>query len=75
MKLYVFICVIAFLFIFKLHLNPVTYIYLQILQDLLLGDPSKAKQQLGWVPRVSFDQLVRDMVDADMELMKRNPEA
>ncbi|XP_047028128.1 GDP-mannose 4,6 dehydratase [Helicoverpa zea] len=43
--------------------------------DLLLGDPSKAKQKLGWVPRVSFDQLVKDMVEADLELMKRNPEA
>ncbi|KAF9793739.1 hypothetical protein SFRURICE_003563 [Spodoptera frugiperda] len=44
-------------------------------QDLLLGDPSKAKAKLGWTPRVSFDQLVKDMVEADLELMKRNPEA
>uniref|UniRef100_A0A2H1VFM2 GDP-mannose 4,6-dehydratase n=1 Tax=Spodoptera frugiperda TaxID=7108 RepID=A0A2H1VFM2_SPOFR len=43
--------------------------------DLLLGDPSKAKAKLGWTPRVSFDQLVKDMVEADLELMKRNPEA
>uniref|UniRef100_A0A2A4JHR4 GDP-mannose 4,6-dehydratase n=1 Tax=Heliothis virescens TaxID=7102 RepID=A0A2A4JHR4_HELVI len=43
--------------------------------DLLLGDPSKAKQKLGWAPKVSFEQLVKDMVEADLELMKRNPEA
>ncbi|KAJ8719451.1 hypothetical protein PYW08_011626 [Mythimna loreyi] len=43
--------------------------------DLLLGDPSKAKKKLGWAPRVSFDQLVKEMVEADLDLMKRNPEA
>jgi GDPmannose 4,6-dehydratase len=35
--------------------------------DLLLGDPSKAKKQLGWAPRVNFKQLVHMMVDADLE--------
>jgi GDPmannose 4,6-dehydratase len=35
--------------------------------DLLLGDPSKARSVLGWKPRVSFKELVRLMVDADME--------
>jgi GDPmannose 4,6-dehydratase len=35
--------------------------------DLLLGDPAKAKKQLGWAPRVNFKQLVRMMVDADLE--------
>jgi GDPmannose 4,6-dehydratase len=35
--------------------------------DLLLGDPSKAKQRLGWQPQVSFRELVRMMVDADMQ--------
>ncbi|CAG5043673.1 unnamed protein product [Parnassius apollo] len=43
--------------------------------DLLLGDPSKAKEKLGWTPRVTFEQLVKDMVDADLELMRKNPEA
>jgi GDPmannose 4,6-dehydratase len=36
--------------------------------DLLIGDPSKAKQQLGWSPKTSFDELVNLMVDADLEL-------
>jgi GDPmannose 4,6-dehydratase len=35
----------------------------------LIGDPGKAKQQLGWEPRTSFEELVRLMVDADLELL------
>jgi GDPmannose 4,6-dehydratase len=34
--------------------------------DLLVADPSKAKKSLGWEPRVSFEELVRMMVDADI---------
>jgi len=39
--------------------------------DLLIGDPSKAKKILGWEPKVRFRELVRIMVDADMELLSR----
>jgi GDPmannose 4,6-dehydratase len=39
--------------------------------DLLIGDPAKAKRQLGWEPKVKFKELVRIMVDADLELAKR----
>jgi len=35
--------------------------------DLLVGDASKAKRKLGWQPRTTFKELVRLMVDADME--------
>jgi GDPmannose 4,6-dehydratase len=35
--------------------------------DVLLGDPRKANARLGWKPRVTFRELVRLMVDADME--------
>jgi GDPmannose 4,6-dehydratase len=35
--------------------------------DILLGDPAKAKKQLGWNPRVSFDQLIDMMIAADLE--------
>jgi GDPmannose 4,6-dehydratase len=35
--------------------------------DALLGDPSKARSVLGWTPRVTFKELVRLMVDADLE--------
>jgi GDPmannose 4,6-dehydratase len=37
----------------------------------LVGDYSKAKKQLGWEPRTSFHELVRLMVDADLELLSR----
>ena len=39
--------------------------------DHLIGDASKAKQVLGWEPRTSFEQLIRLMVDADLELLTR----
>jgi len=39
--------------------------------NLLRGDYSKAKKKLGWKPRTTFRQLVRLMVDADLELVKR----
>jgi GDPmannose 4,6-dehydratase len=35
--------------------------------ELLLGDPSKAKKQLGWQPKVSFEELVREMTRADLK--------
>ena len=40
--------------------------------DVLLGDASKAKNILDWEPRVRFHELVRIMVDADMDLLSRN---
>jgi len=38
--------------------------------DLLVGDPSKAGRILGWEPRVSFAELVRMMVDADLVMLQ-----
>ncbi|MBN2370398.1 MAG: GDP-mannose 4,6-dehydratase [Vicinamibacteria bacterium] len=35
--------------------------------DLLLGDPSKAQRTLGWTPKVGFKELVRLMVESDMD--------
>ncbi len=35
--------------------------------DLLLADPSRAKADLGWAPRTTFEELVQMMVDADLE--------
>lgn len=37
--------------------------------DLLIGDPAKAKQDLGWVPETSFEQLIRLMTQADLKLL------
>jgi len=39
--------------------------------DLLLGDASKAEARLGWKPRTGFDELVRMMVEHDVDLAKR----
>ena len=39
--------------------------------DFLLGDGSKANSALGWKPRVTFDELVRMMVDHDMEVARQ----
>jgi GDPmannose 4,6-dehydratase len=40
--------------------------------ETLLGDPSKAKNELGWVPRTSFDELVREMIESDYSAAKRD---
>ena len=40
--------------------------------DALVGDPSKARQKLGWRHKVMFDELVREMVDADLQEMRRD---
>ena len=38
----------------------------------LVANPSKARNVLGWKPKVSFEQLVHMMVDADVERLKAN---
>ena len=43
--------------------------------DLLLGDSTRARKELGWTPRHSFEQLVHMMVDADVELAAREKRA
>ncbi|GFQ99236.1 GDP-mannose 4,6 dehydratase [Trichonephila clavata] len=43
--------------------------------DFLLGDSTKAKEKIGWKPKTSFEQLVHEMVDSDIELMRKNPAA
>ena len=39
--------------------------------DILLGDATKAKEKLGWTPKVSFDALIEMMIDSDMELARQ----
>jgi GDPmannose 4,6-dehydratase len=43
--------------------------------DLLLSDPTKARQKLGWSPKVTFPELVARMVDSDLELAAREKRA
>ena len=38
----------------------------------LIGDPSRARERLGWEPQITFDELVREMVDADLSLLDKS---
>jgi len=40
--------------------------------ETLLGDPSKARQKLGWSAQTSFEALVTEMIEADLETAKRD---
>jgi GDPmannose 4,6-dehydratase len=42
--------------------------------DLLLGDPTKARQKLGWQAKVTFETLVKEMVEADLALVRAEPQ-
>jgi GDPmannose 4,6-dehydratase len=39
--------------------------------ELLIGDPTKAKKQLGWEPKYDLKALVEDMMTSDLKLMKK----
>jgi len=40
--------------------------------ETLLGDPSKAKKKLGWIPKISFEEMVIEMVEKDFDLAKKD---
>lgn len=40
--------------------------------DLLIGDPTKAKEKLGWIPEYDLEGLVKDMMESDIKLMKKD---
>ena len=40
--------------------------------ESLLGDPTKARQKLGWVPRITFKELVAEMVQEDFRAAQRD---
>jgi GDPmannose 4,6-dehydratase len=41
--------------------------------DVLLGDSSKARRALGWEPEINLEQMIQEMVDADLERLRREP--
>ena len=41
--------------------------------DVLLGDAAKAKTKLGWQPTISFEDMIREMVDADLAYLSAHP--
>jgi len=57
----------------RVKVNPKFYRPTEVEQ--LLGDPTKAKTLLKWEPKVGFDALVKDMMESDIALMKKNPAA
>ncbi|XP_044764989.1 GDP-mannose 4,6 dehydratase [Coccinella septempunctata] len=59
--------------IVRVRVNPKYFRPAEV--ELLLGDASKAKNKFGWTPKVSFMELVTDMMESDIELMKKNPMA
>jgi len=38
--------------------------------DILIGNPAKAKRVLGWEPKIKFDELVKEMTEADCKLVE-----
>jgi len=40
--------------------------------ETLLGDPTRARERLGWTPEIGFDTLVQEMVEADLEIARRD---
>lgn len=40
--------------------------------ETLLGDPTMAKEKLGWVPEITLDEMIKEMVETDLEIAKKN---
>jgi len=51
------------------------YYYRAAEVDHLLGDSGKARKQLGWTPKISFKELVRRMIEHDLDLAEREAHA
>ncbi|RWS03621.1 GDP-mannose 4:6 dehydratase-like protein, partial [Dinothrombium tinctorium] len=59
--------------IIRVRVNPKYFRPAEV--NFLLGDSTKARTNLKWAPKISFLELVKEMVDSDIELMKRIPSA
>jgi len=57
----------------RVRVNPKYYRPTEV--DFLLGDATKAKNLLKWQPKVTFEELVKEMIEADIALMTSNPRA
>jgi len=53
-------------------IDPVFYRPAEV--DILLGDAAKARAKLGWKPEIALDTLIKEMVEADIERVKRGAE-
>jgi GDPmannose 4,6-dehydratase len=52
-----------------LRIDPVYFRPTEV--DLLVGDASKAREKLGWKPKTSFTQMVKEMVASDLDLARQ----
>ncbi|CAG9532616.1 unnamed protein product [Cercopithifilaria johnstoni] len=59
--------------IVRVRVNPKYYRPTEV--DLLIGDATKAKQKLSWEAKITLEELVKEMVASDLQLMKSNPMA
>ncbi|KAL3982822.1 GDP-mannose 46-dehydratase [Acanthocheilonema viteae] len=59
--------------IIRVRVSPKYYRPTEV--DLLVGDSTKAKQQLSWEAKITLEELVKEMVESDLRLMKSNPMA
>uniref|UniRef100_A0A914X8N2 GDP-mannose 4,6-dehydratase n=1 Tax=Plectus sambesii TaxID=2011161 RepID=A0A914X8N2_9BILA len=59
--------------IVRVKVNPKYYRPTEV--EELIGDASKAKKKLGWEPKISLEELVKEMVASDLKLMRGNPMA
>uniref|UniRef100_A0A0M3K1S6 GDP-mannose 4,6-dehydratase n=1 Tax=Anisakis simplex TaxID=6269 RepID=A0A0M3K1S6_ANISI len=59
--------------IVRVKVNPKYYRPTEV--ELLIGDPTKAKQKLQWEAKIGLNELVKEMVASDLQLMKANPMA
>jgi len=57
--------------VIRVRMNPKYYRPTEV--ELLIGDPSKARNILGWEAKVTLEELVKEMVASDLELMRKNP--
>ena len=53
----------------RVEVNPIYFRPTEV--DVLLGDPSKARKDIGWSQKTSFEELVKIMVQADWEKVKK----
>ncbi|UJR10152.1 hypothetical protein I4U23_014369 [Adineta vaga] len=57
----------------RIKINPKYFRPTEV--DLLIGNPKKAEEKLHWKPKIAFRELVKEMVAADIALMKKDPTA
>jgi len=55
-------CIVA---VYKRYFRPTEV-------ETLLGDPTKAKEKLGWTPKITFEELVAEMVREDLKAAERD---